>query len=303
MNFLYWLQSIRQPFLDAVMSCVTYLGSDIIIIASLCIAYWCLNKKLAYKLGFTYFISGLLVQGLKVACRIERPWVRDSRLYPVEAAKAGATGYSFPSGHTQGVTGLFSSLAFHIKKTWTSIAAAIIIVLVIFSRMYLGCHTPADVGVSFAITITTSVLVSLIYDRVKINAAKRTGIAIAIEVISAALIGYCAYVVSAGLSTPALTMDCFKAAGAGIGFGIGWYIETSYIKFDPKASPNIGIQIVKFIIGLGIALALKEGIKAVFGEGIVVSIIRYAVLVLWVIGLYPLIIRRFFSGSKSNKEA
>ena len=87
MDFLYELQTLRTPVLDKIMSLLTHLGSEIIVIGVLCIMYWCINKRTAYKLCFTYFISGLAVQGLKIACRIERPWIRDSRLHVVDAAK------------------------------------------------------------------------------------------------------------------------------------------------------------------------------------------------------------------------
>ena len=80
MDFLYTLQNLRNPVLDTIMSIITNLGGELIVIAALCIIYWCINKDFAYKLCFTYFISGLLVQGAKIACRVERPWVRDSRL-------------------------------------------------------------------------------------------------------------------------------------------------------------------------------------------------------------------------------
>ena len=292
MDFLYTLQELRNPIPDAVMTFVTYLGDEIVVIGILCAVYWCFNKTLAYKLCFTYFVSGLLVQGLKIACRIERPWVRDARLTCVESAKSGATGYSFPSGHTQSSTGLYSTLAFHFKKVWGYIAGFVLIALVMFSRMYLGCHTPQDVLTAFGITIVISVIINYVFDHVRRGRKTETVIFIFTELISVALIIFSWYVVASGKAEEELAMDCFKAAGAGIGFGIGWFAETRWIKFDPKSFKTIGGQILKFIIGIGIALLLKQGIKMLFGDTIIVSIVRYAVVVLWIVAAYPAILRK-----------
>ena len=55
---------------------------------------------MAYRITFGFFLSGLVIQGLKITFRIPRPWVLDPLFEPVESAIEGATGYSFPSGHT-----------------------------------------------------------------------------------------------------------------------------------------------------------------------------------------------------------
>lgn len=293
MDFLLQLQNLRNPVLDKIMSLLTHLGSEVLIIGVVCILYWCVNKKTAYKLCFSYFISGLAVQGLKIACRIDRPWIRDSRLYPVEAAKDGATGYSFPSGHTQGAAGLFATLSFHLKKWWFYIAGFGVIALVMFTRMYLGCHTPADVLVSFAITTIVAFCVNYAFEH--FEATKRSNILVfaMIEIISLGLIAYTSYVVATGKSSTELAMDCYKSAGAGIGFGIGWYLEVTYINFNPRATKTIWGQILKLAVGIGVALLLKSGIKAINPDSIAINIIRYVLAVLWITGLFPFIIKKF----------
>ncbi len=298
MDFLYTLQNLRNPVLDTIMSIITNLGGELIVIAALCIIYWCINKDFAYKLCFTYFISGLLVQGAKIACRVERPWVRDSRLTCVESARKAATGYSFPSGHTQGVTGLFSSVAFHIKKSWFYIVSFVIIAAVMFSRMYLGCHTPQDVITAFAITIVTSAAVSLLYDRISSNDKANVIVFILTEVISIALIIYSSYVVSSGKSTTELAMDGFKAAGAGIGFGIGWFLEKEFIHYDPRSVRTVWGQIIKVIAGLATSLAFKQGLKLIGPDSVPVNIIRYIIVVIWVVAVFPFIVSKITSKEK-----
>lgn len=301
MDFLYTLQNLRNPVLDAIMLFFTYFGDEILVIGILCVTYWCINKKLAYKVCFTYFISGLLVQGLKIVFRVDRPWVRDSRLTPSESALDGATGYSFPSGHTQGSTGLFAALAFHFKKSWGYIISYVIIALVMLSRMYLGYHTPLDVLVAFGITFVVSLAVNYIFENFTSTSATRVIVLVLTELISAALIGLTFYVVASGKSTEELAMDCFKAAGAGLGFGIAWFIEDKYIRFDPRSISSVWGQILKFAVGIGVALGLKSGLKilgfTVFPDGgIVINIVRYFIVVIWIVAVYPLIVKKVTGG-------
>lgn len=304
MDFLYQLQNLRTPFWDSLCSLLTNLGGEIILVAILCILYWCLNKELAYKLCFTYFLSGLLVQGVKIVCRIERPWIRDTRLSVVESAADGATGYSFPSGHTQAAASLYGALAIHLKKWWSYLAGFVLTALVMFTRMYLGCHTPQDVVAAFCITIVTAAAVDFVYDRFLITKAHRKTVFIIIEVISAALIALSLFQVISGRTTPELAMDCFKSAGAGIGFGIAFFLETGTVRFQPKDTRTVGGQILKFVIGIGVALALKQALKLFLCGNdyvnIAVNIARYTVVILWIVWLYPMIFTKIQSKRKDS---
>lgn len=85
-------------------------------------------------------------QFLKITCRVPRPWALDPDFAIVEAARAAATGYSFPSGHTQNAVGTFGAIALQTKQRWVRWACIALLLLVPFSRMYLGVHTPLDVG-------------------------------------------------------------------------------------------------------------------------------------------------------------
>ena len=135
MSFLWLLEGIRTPFLDKLMQFITYFGQEVIIIAFVCALYWCIDKRFAYLLGFTYFTAGLCVQTLKVTFRIPRPWVLDPAFHAVESAVPGATGYSFPSGHTQGATCLFYPLAKKSQKLPLKILCVLAFLLIGF----LGC--------------------------------------------------------------------------------------------------------------------------------------------------------------------
>lgn len=95
MDFLNLLSQYRTPAGDVFFQGITLLAQETFVVVVICWLFWCSNKKLAYCLGFTYFTSGLLVQGLKITFRVPRPWLLDPAFEPVASAVPGATGYSF----------------------------------------------------------------------------------------------------------------------------------------------------------------------------------------------------------------
>jgi len=298
MEFLRLLEGIRSPFLDTVIGLITQLGEETVGIVILCAIFWCISKKSAYIIGIGYFLSGLTVQGMKILFRIDRPWIADPTLNPVPSAIEHATGYSFPSGHTQSATALFGSLGVQLKQKPLKIVCFAIVILVAFSRLYLGVHTPLDVVVSLLIT-SALILVSIAIFNSGTVTKKRELVTSLIMVLYAIAVIVIAVILHAqGKIDENYVSDCLKAAGAGAGFAVGMYIERVYIDFPVKAK-NILMQIIKFILGFAGVLIIKEGMKLVVGTGLAVDTIRYFLMLTWVTVFFPLIIKRFFSVKKS----
>ena len=151
MELLYALENIRCPLLDAVMGAVTELGGETVYMAVAIIAFWCVGKGLGYYILSVGFAGTVLNQFLKITCRVPRPWVQDPEFTIVESAREAATGYSFPSGHTQNAFASFGCIGMWSRRRVWRVVCAVIIVLIALSRMYLGVHTPLDVGVAFAL--------------------------------------------------------------------------------------------------------------------------------------------------------
>ena len=153
MGFLRLLAAGRTAVLDGFFSGLTYFGSELAFMAAALLMFWCIDKRQGYYVFLVGAFGTICNQFLKLAFRIPRPWVLDPEFQIVEAARADATGYSFPSGHTQNIVGTTASLFACRKEKWVRIVCAVLMVLVPFSRMYLGVHTPLDVGVSFVLAL------------------------------------------------------------------------------------------------------------------------------------------------------
>lgn len=296
MNFLRFLEGLRTPLLDNVFQFITYFGQEIIIIAFICTLYWCVDKRFAYLLGFTYFTAGLCVQTLKITFRIPRPWILDPNFHAVKSAIPGATGYSFPSGHTQSATSLFAPIAFTSKRKSISILSVCAFLLIGFSRMYLGVHTPKDVLVSMSISLLIAWSITHFSSYFLDDTRYVKPITIILSLIAIAVMAYSYTLLKLGTIEYKYAADCFKAAGAGLGFGFGWYIEKTYLNFDVKTKSIFG-QIIKVIIGLLIALIIKSALPWVIGSGIFTEMFEYFILVLWILVLYPYCFERILKTS------
>ena len=135
MPFLYFLQSIRNPILDWFFALITHLGEETFFLVVAILFFWCINKREGYFILITGLVGTVVNQLAKLFFRIPRPWVLDTKFEIVESARAEATGYSFPSGHTQNIAGTYGAIAAYNPKRWKSILCTTIIILVAFSRM------------------------------------------------------------------------------------------------------------------------------------------------------------------------
>lgn len=297
MEFLEFLAGYRTGAGDIFFQCVTYLAQEVFVIAVICWLYWCSNKKLAYTLGFSYFTSGLLVQGLKITFRIPRPWVLNPQFQAVGSAVPGATGYSFPSGHTQSSTALFGTIGFHVKKTAAKILCGVMIFLIGFSRMYLGCHTPKDVLTSFGISIVLSALSYTLIYRKELFDGHEKAVAIVMFAVCFLLEIYTFVLYYKQILPFEFANDCMKAGGAGSAFALGYYIERSQLNFE--APKEMKQKLLRFAVGLAGALALQVGLKPLLGSSLSDSFLRYFMVVAWVIVIYPRLFMRY--DAKNNK--
>lgn len=303
MDILYWFESIRVPVLNEFMLLVTRFGEETIFLVAAMTMLWCVDKRRSYYLLAVGFLGLIGNQVLKLTFRIPRPWVLDPNFTILEQAREAATGYSFPSGHTQTAVGTFGSIAYTAKNWIVKYLCVAICILVPISRMYLGVHTPMDV------TVATAMAVLLVYFLRPVagdNSGKRMPWVLGGMVVAA--LAFWAFVelfpfpadidphnYESGLGA------AYKFLGAIVGFAIVYIVDEKWLHFEVKAV--WWAQIIKVAIGFVLVLAVKSGLKApinaLFGTSIG-SAVRYFLIVVVAGIVWPLSFK-FFKGL-GNKE-
>ena len=294
MELLYWLQSVRTPLGDAFFSAITHLGEETLFIVFGLLVFWCLDKWEGYYLLSTGLTGTVINQGLKLWFRIPRPWVRDPNFPIVEAARAEATGYSFPSGHTQSSVGIFGALARWNKQRWLRILCVALCLLVPFSRLYLGVHTPADVGVSFVLAL---VMVFGFYPVIRKAMRSPNTMRLLLLCMTASAVALLLFVTRCPF--PADTdvtnlehgiKNAWKMLGCMLGVWATYECDLRWTKFDTKA-PLPG-QLLKLVLGFGLLLAIKAGMKAplhaLFANDFLADGLRYFLMVVFAGCIWPL---------------
>jgi len=267
--------------------------------------YWCIDKKKGYYILSVGLIGTVINQFLKLAFRIPRPWVQDPEFKIVESAREAATGYSFPSGHTQSSVGMFSSILITAKKNWLKIVCIVLMVLVPFSRLYLGVHTLLDVGVSFIIALILAIGLYPVF-----NKENKTAIRLLFTIMI--LFDICFLVYAHIYKFPSdidmvnLTggiTNGYKIMGCLIGLWCSYEIDSKFTKF--KTDAPIHMQILKFVLGIIPVVLIKSLLKsplyALIGNYYIADSIRYLLICLFAGTIWPMTFKYFNKTKKGNE--
>jgi undecaprenyl-diphosphatase len=302
MEFLRFLESIRTGIGDFFFATVTHIGEEVFFLAIAILFYWCISKRQGYYILITGVVGSVINQWLKILCRIPRPWILDSNFKPVGDAVAEATGYSFPSGHTQNVAGTFGCIGRYNKQRWVKIVSVTLILLVAFSRMYLGVHTPLDVTVSLGIAAALVFAFHFVFRTEESTNKYMLWVMIGSVAFSIAFIIYTFLLPESGFTSEADLANLLSAkknaatlTGCLFGLGLVYPLDRYVIKFDTKG--RWYSQTIKFVVGIAVVLLIKEGMRApleaIFGNVYLARAIRYFLIVAFAGGLWPLTFKFF----------
>lgn len=265
------IQSIANPFFDVLFQIFTMFGETAILISLIASIYWAYDKRFGEYIAYSSLTSMLVNGVIKDIFKAKRP-IGEEGIKTLR--EKTATGYSFPSGHSQGAASFYGAIAIYIKKNIVYIITAGIIILVGISRLYLGVHYPRDVIFGIIFGIITASITYYLFNKVKNRLVL--------------------YMITFVIFIPALSfahsIDFIKAIGTYLGFILGIFVEKEYVNFSVEG--KLRNKILRVIIGLIILLILKSGLKVMLPASAVFDCIRYGVVTFVGIGVYPMIFKK-----------
>lgn len=160
------LQQFASPALDAFALAITNLGNELTYIALLVVTYLAIDSERGRSLGIYFLVAMYLNGELKALFETPRPYLIDQAVLR-PGAETTVSGAGIPSGHAQGAASFWGVAALYVRRPWFTALAALLVILVGLSRIYLGVHMPLDVMVGLLLGALLVALVPFL-DRVSL---------------------------------------------------------------------------------------------------------------------------------------
>lgn len=164
LNFIIMIQQIDTPLLDSFFRAITSLGDELFYLLLFSFLLWCVDFYLGIRVGIIFLLSVYVNSGVKEIFQQPRPF----DILP-EIQKVQASGYGFPSGHAQSSLVVWGSIAYWKKQTWIRNLSILLILLIAFSRIYLGVHFPTDILGGWLFGGLILILSSFIFLKIKLD--------------------------------------------------------------------------------------------------------------------------------------
>lgn len=299
LDILMYLQSIRNELLTGIFTFFTICTEVPVITVLTGVIYWCINKKAGQRTLFALCGSLNINAGVKNFVKMPRPIGTEG----LESLRIEtATGYSFPSGHTQTATTFWTSMMYLFRRSWIYIIGILMIIGAGISRLYLGVHWPMDVIVAWGFGIVLSIIFIKLFDY--IDDRKNYYILVILMLI----FGVCTYFVGGE--------DLYKMFGLYTGFALGYMVEDTFINFSTesetrrknifakKTSKNEGLgkKILRFVVGIISLLAVYLLLNYVQDTLIfnraeeiinIIKYLKYTIVVFWGVAGAPALFKLF----------
>ena len=269
-----------------------FFGAETGMLMLVLIVMFCWKKKAGQKLALVVACVNMWLPMIKSIVLRPRPYMEyPGRVKPLalsdkEAAAldVSAQGYSFPSMHSASIPALYFTLAQDAKKKWLWIMAAVLTVLVGFSRVVAGMHYPTDVMAGWILGFAVMEIFSLLE-----------------RYVHEEWLYHLILLISA---IPGLfyvrTADFFTALGCLIGAVAAISFERRYVNFqETRKIPAmilrvVGAIIIYFVVNTLLKLPFdKEFLAGASLIALLIRTARYAIIMFLITGVYPMIFPMF----------
>jgi len=310
-EWIVWIQSLGA-WLEAPMKFFSFLGSEEFFLLAMPIFYWSINTDLGIRMGLVLLVNTSVNHVFKVAMGGPRPYWVSQRVTPM----AAEISFGVPSAHAQTAAGVWGICAAWLRKPWAWIVATVVVLLIGFSRMYLGMHFLHDVLLGWLLGGLSVWAFTAYWDRaadwLKTQGfARQVGLAFLVSMI---LIGVSALTVAAqsGFVIPGEWLvnsaraggekiDPVSLSGAitpaatlfGLAIGLAWMA----LQGGFQATGSVTQRSLRYILGVIGILVLWFGLGQVFPRGefllsYVLRYVRYVLVGFWVSGGAPWLFKK-----------
>ena len=289
-SLIQWIQSWLGTVGVAIATVFTMFGEDLICIAVLGFIYWCWDKELGKEVGLNLLLAVTLCGMIKNIAMRRRPYFDNEGVKCLKAVDSKADiydipaqGYSFPSIHATKAVTLYTSVGLYTKKKILTVVLGVILPLLIgISRVCLGVHYPTDVIAGWLIGALIIFLVPLLKKKIK----NRWIFYAILVLVTVPGWFYCK------------STDYYTGFGFLTGFILATEFEERFVKFE--TTRNVLRWILRLGIGIGLYFGINTLLKLPFSGDFLdsgttlayaVRAIRYFVITLVIMGVYPLLFR------------
>ncbi len=285
-QFLLLLQNLRElsgGYLNSFFTFITTISVDQWVVVPSLIVFWVVDKKKGLIMLFSNAISRYFVGLTKTLFCVYRPWINHPEIKPLEEVMAGASGYSFPSGHAVSAGSFYGALIRMFRKNrGICIFCGFMIFLTMFSRNFVGVHTPQDVVVGCVLGLSAALLGEKLLNWIEAHPDKDWVVLVVVIIISAivlAIIRYkqypMDYVNGELLVDPKkMTVDGFKDPGLGFGLIVGWFLERRFVNFSIECTSEQ--KLLRAMVGALAYTFILTAIVNPLGKSIGIGIVHFA---------------------------
>ncbi len=310
-QYLLFLQNIREALGGAFNSFflqMSDLSYGIFVWLLACVMFWSVDKKNGRFLFLNVGFSRFFMQVLKLTFCVYRPWIRSDQIVPVETA----SGYSFPSGHSVTATANYGTMIERYRKHRPlCIFLGIMILLTIFSRNYIGAHTPQDVVVATLLGFVVVFCGVKVWEWFEAHSDRDYLLPCVGVVLTVLFLLYISlksypmdYVDGKLLVDPKKMMiDGYKDAGRILGVTLGWFLERRLVNFsmDVSAPQKVTRAGVGALLLIFYEKCAMPAMTAAFVSPWVNSFATFLELILLMV-IYPLCFSRMEKSGKAGKN-
>jgi membrane-associated phospholipid phosphatase len=312
LSYIQFLADHRTPLLTHLMRAATFFGSANAYILIFLFLYILWDKRLAVRLSVLVLLTMSLNDLLKTVIHNPRPFVLQGTYLQKWAvspaqARALAAEYSTPSGHAMGSSAFYTYLAASLRNRFLRAALVVLILLIGFSRPYLGVHYVEDVLLGWLCGLSLAALAVCFTESLTSiwrNFSYAQQIAFA---VSGGLLLILLFQWINGWQLNEAPRTLISYAGFLAGIAIANPLEARAVRFDPRSASPVA-KLLRLLLTVVLALAVLLAPEALFPliggklslAGYCVEYLRYTAVGVTAIYIAPLLFTRLKLAAAEN---